>query len=394
MLNHVTAGGSLKPRTRRWVGVAIVVMASGGILAHLLGRFQAPSASSTQTPIVAPITTVTALGHLQPTGEVIKLSAPTSSNGNRVDQLLVKEGDRVKVGQVIAVLDNHDRLQAALSQAQEDLKVAQAQLAITQAGAKRGEIAAQQAEIGRLAAQYQGEIRAKSATVARLKAELRNAETEYSRYEALYQEGAIAASERDSKHLALDTAQQSLQEAEAELNQSQSTSPPDLNKAKATLEQIAEVRPVDVAHDRAEVDRAVAAVNQAKAELEQAYVRSPLNGEVLYLHTRSGEVVSNDGIVEIGQTQNMEALAEVYQSDVSKVRVGQPVRVSSDSIPGELRGSVASISSQVRRQTIINTDPSTNIDARVVEVHVALDPASSQKAAKFTNLQVKVVLGP
>jgi HlyD family secretion protein len=48
------------------------------------------------------------------------------------------------------------------------------------------------------------------------------------------------------------------------------------------------------------------------------------------------------------------------------------------------------IDSKVRRQTVINTDPSTSIDSRVVEVHVKLDPASSQKAAKFTNLQVQV----
>jgi len=86
----------------------------------------------------------------------------------------------------------------------------------------------------------------------------------------------------------------------------------------------------------------------------------------------------------------MVAVAEVYQSDVSKVRPGQQVRVTSDSIPGELQGTVERVGSQVRRQEIVNTDPSTNIDSRVVEVHVALNDSSSQKAAKFTNLQVKV----
>ncbi len=61
---------------------------------------------------------------------------------------------------------------------------------------------------------------------------------------------------------------------------------------------------------------------------------------------------------------------------------------------GELSGTVTQIGSQVKRQEIVNTDPSTNIDARVVEVHIALDQTSSQKAAKFTNLQVKVVIEP
>lgn len=96
--------------------------------------------------------------------------------------------------------------------------------------------------------------------------------------------------------------------------------------------------------------------------------------------------------MEIGQTKKMQAIAEVYQSDISKVRPGQRVRVTSDSIPGELIGTVEGVGSLVRRQTIVNTDRSANIDARVVEVHATLDDASSQKAAKFTNLQIEVVI--
>jgi HlyD family secretion protein len=88
----------------------------------------------------------------------------------------------------------------------------------------------------------------------------------------------------------------------------------------------------------------------------------------------------------------MYAIAEVYQSDVNKVHPGQKVRVTSDTIPGALQGTVERVGSQVRRQAVVNTDPSANIDSRVVEVHVVLDDASSQKAAKFTNLQVKVAI--
>ena len=117
-----------------------------------------------------------------------------------------------------------------------------------------------------------------------------------------------------------------------------------------------------------------------------------MKGEVLYIHTRSGEVIAPDGIVEIGQTRQMAAIAEVYQSDVAKVQVGQRVRVKSHVLPSELTGTVEWIGSQVRRQTIVNTDPSSNIDARVVEVQATLDAASSQKAAKFTNLQIQVVI--
>ncbi len=133
-------------------------------------------------------------------------------------------------------------------------------------------------------------------------------------------------------------------------------------------------------------------MNLAQANLQQAYVRSPQNGQIFEIHTRPGEIVSDDGIVNIGQTDQMYALAEVYESDISKVHLGQRVRVVNDFLPDELQGTVDWVGLQVRRQNVINTDPSSNIDGRVIEVRVRLDPASSTKAAKFTNMQVKVVI--
>jgi HlyD family secretion protein len=396
MVNHATVNDSTsKAGLPRWVGVAIAaILVTGGITAYKFYQDQSDQARAVQeaTASIPEIKTVTALGRLEPKGKVIKLSAPTSSQENRIDQLLVQAGDRVKKGQIVAILDSRDRLQAALAEAQEQVRVAQAKLAVTQAGAKQGEIDAQRSEITRLESEHLGEIEAQVATVDRMKSTLQNAQVEYDRYQSLFQAGGISASDRDSKRLTLETAQKNLQEAQAVLQRLRSTSPSEVNKARATLAQIAEVRPVDVEADRAEVNRTIAAMNQAKANLEQSYVRSLINGEVLYVHTHSGEVVSSDGIVEIGQNRQMYAVAEVYQSDVSKVRLGQRVRVNSDSIPGELQGTVERVGSQVLRQTIINTDPSTNIDSRVVEVHVALDDASSQKAAKFTNLQVRTVI--
>ncbi len=381
-------------KTRRWMGLAVGVVAIAvGTTSYQAWRSQSSSAA-TPVPTVAPptIRTVTALGRLEPNGEVIRLSAPTSTTGNRIAQVLVAEGDRVKVGQVIAILDSRDELQAAYEQARGAVQVAQAQLAITQAGAKQGEINAQRAEIARLEAQRQGDITAQAATVARLSSEVQNAQSEFARYQSLYQNGAISASTLDSKRLAVETAERSWQESKAVLARIQATSPAQVNQARATLARIAEVRPVDVQASRAEVNRAIAAMQQARAALDKAYVRSPINGEVLAIHARPGEVVGNDGIAEIGQTNQMYAVAEVYQSDINKVRLGQPVRLTSDSIPGELSGTVQRIDSQVKRQTIVNTDPSSNIDSRVIEVHIALDSNSSQRAAKFTNLQVTAVV--
>ncbi|MEM9215276.1 MAG: ABC exporter membrane fusion protein [Cyanobacteria bacterium P01_F01_bin.150] len=376
----------------RWLIAGTVALMGSGAVA--LWRMQAPVVqNSTRTVVDKPIiTTVTALGRLEPQGETIQLSAPSSSQGQRVERLMVQEGDRVDVGQVIAVMDSHNGRKAALEEAIALVEIAQSQLAVVQAGAKQGEINAQRAEIARLEADYQGEMAAQQATVARLQTELNNAEVDYRRFDSLYQEGAIAESERDRQRLARDTANERVQEAQAVLARLQSASPQTLSRARSTLDQIAEVRPVDIQVAQAEVSRAIAARNQAQANFDQTLVRSPMAGEVLDIHTRAGEVISTEGIVELGQTGEMMAIAEVYQSDIGRVQPGQSVRVTSRALPDDLTGTVERIGAQVLRQTIVNTDPSSNIDARVVEVHVRLDEDSSRQAASFTNLQVQVVI--
>ena len=152
------------------------------------------------------------------------------------------------------------------------------------------------------------------------------------------------------------------------------------------------MRGVDVEVAQAEVNRAVAAMNLAKVNLKQAEVRSPQNGQVFEIHTHPGELVSNDGIADIGQTSQMYVIAEVYESDIGKVHSGQQVQIFGDYLPIELQGIVDRKDLQVRRQNVINTDPVSNIDNRVVEVHIRLNEASSRKAATLTNMQVKAVI--
>jgi HlyD family secretion protein len=430
MQNAIDLVGSLTKNLKLSQKLLLAALSIGCVGAGLFIWQQSQNAAVQQAQMAVPpvINTITALGRLQPQGEVIKLSAPTSTNGNRVDRLLVKEGDRVKIGQLIAILDSHDRLQAALAEAQQQVASARAKLAQTKAGAKSGEIGAQAAksqqaqveltndrasqidEIARVTAQWQGDRTTQLATISRLRSSFQNAQSELNRYQQLQAQGAISKSVLDSKQLAVATSQQQLAEAQAIFNRIDLTSKQQLNQAQtklrridssgqqqvaaaqATLAQIREVRTVDVNAAQAEVARTIANAKQAQASLEQSSVKAPQAGEVLAIHTRPGELVASDGIVEIGQTDQMEAIAEVYQSDVGKVRLGQKTTVSSSAIAGELTGTVTQIGAQVRRQTIVNTDPSTNIDARVVEVHVTLDRPSSHKAAKSTNLQVQVTI--
>ncbi|MGK7876781.1 MAG: ABC exporter membrane fusion protein [Xenococcaceae cyanobacterium] len=351
-----------------------------------------PNASSDVLASAQPVSRVTALGRLVPQGEVINLSASPSVEGARLAQLQVQEGDEVKEGQIIAILDNRDRLQAALNQAQEQVKVAQAQLAQVKAGASVREIEAQRAVITRLEVELQETQATFDATIARLKAQLRNAQNDYQRYSYLYQEGGIAASERDRRQLDVETAQSQLNEASANRSRTIGALREQIKEARATLNRIAEVRPVNVQVAQAEVDNALAAVGQAQANLKLAYVRSPQGGQILKIHTRPGEIIDNQGIVEMGQTDQMEVIAEVYQTDISKVSLGQKATITSDVFEGEILGKVTRIGSQVSRQNILAVESGSDVDRRIVEVRISLDTEDSQRVKYLTNLQVQVGL--
>ena len=311
---------------------------------------------------------------------------------SRVALLLVKEGDKVKTGQAIAILDNYENLKASLQLAQEQVKVAQANLAKVKAGAKTGELEAQKATIARLEVELQGQLSAQDKTIARLEAELNNGQTEYQRYRELFQNGAVTASQLDSKQLTMTTAQEQLNEAKVNRNRIEATFQEQIKAAQATLNQIAEIRPTDVQAAQAEIDRAIANVAKAKADLDLAYIRAPIDGQILKINTRPGEVVGNKGIVALGQTDRMNVVAEVYELDVSKVRTGQKATITSNAFSGKLYGTVTQIGLQVNPQDVLSTDPTADVNRRIVEVKIRLNPTDTQKVSAFTNLQVNVII--
>ncbi len=350
-----------------------------------------PVVSTQVSPPVIP--KVNALGRLSPAGEVIRISAPTDpSGGSRVAQLLVEEGKQVSAGEVIAILDNRDRLQANLKEAQQQVQVAISRLNQVKAGAKQGEISAREATVRNLQAQLEGEIPTQQATNARLEAELQNAEMEFRRYESLYKEGAIAASALDTRRLTVSTAQAELNGAKASLGRTQRTLTAQIQEAKATLQQTSEVRPTDVAIAQAEVDSAIATVEKMQVELDVAYIRAPQAGQILRVQARPGETIGEEGIVELGETDQMYAIAEIYESDIGKIRPGQTANITSPSnaFTGELSGRVDSIGLKVAKKDVLDSDPTAATDARVIEAKIRLDEASSQQVANFTNLQVNV----
>ncbi len=423
----------LTSKPRGWATTAVLItaaLATGAVTTYSILSFQ--SANSNPPPISQPTkilpSAVAATGYLEPQGEVIQISAPAFMEGARVEQLLVKQGDGVQSGQVLAILDSRNRLQAALKQAQAQVKIAQAELLQVKAGAKKGDINAQDARFQRTQAELEGQIAtqkaniasleaklagersAQQATIERIKAELRNARTNCDRYENLYQEGAVSPEQRDSFCLQQDTAQESLKEAKANLNRIVSTTQEQIAEAKAnldrtiatnrkqikeaqaTLNSVAEVRPVDVQVAESQLEAAKAAVQKAQAELDLAYVRSSREGRIIKVHTWPGELVSNNGIVELGKTDQMYAKAEVYETDINRVRTGQTATITAQGVTQELTGTVDKIGWKIGTKNALGTDPVADADARVVEVKIRLNPESSQQVAGLTNLQVNVVI--
>ena len=209
-------------------GIIAGIIVSVGLLAWGISQSM-PAKSQISTVKIVPQLSkqIVALGRLEPAGGIVKLSASLALDGNRVKELRVQEGSKIRAGQIIAVLDSVDRLQAILINKRQQVAIAQAKLNQIKAGAKPSEISAQwatilrtkvqldgeantqQKAIGRIKAQWEGDKAAQSETVGRIKAqwdgdraaqsaaigkfqvELSNARSELNRYQQLAQEGAI-----------------------------------------------------------------------------------------------------------------------------------------------------------------------------------------------------------
>ncbi len=126
------------------------------------------------------------------------------------------------------------------------------------------------------------------------------------------------------------------------------------------------------------------------ADLSDSELKSPIDGVVLRVHSREGERPGNEGVIEVGASQDMKALIEVYESDVNRVKIGQKVVLVSENggFKGSLFGLVERISPQVRQRRVLSTDPTGDADARVVEVLVGLNSESVALVKSFTGMKV------
>lgn len=137
---------------------------------------------------------------------------------------------------------------------------------------------------------------------------------------------------------------------------------------------------------------AKAGLSAARAQVALDEIRSPIDGEVLEVHARAGERIGPEGVLELGQTDRMMAVAEVYETDIGLVSVGQPVSMTSSAFATPLTGRVERVGMKIGRMDAIGTDPIAKTDARVIEVRIALDEPARARA--LTHLQLEVEIGP
>ena len=125
-------------------------------------------------------------------------------------------------------------------------------------------------------------------------------------------------------------------------------------------------------------------------DLYNSKLRSPIDGFILAINTRVGERPKNEGILDIGSSQNMEALIEVYESDINRVFITQNVELSSENggFKKILKGEVIRISPQVKQRKVLSTDPTGDADARIIEVLVKLNEESINLVRNYTGMKV------
>ena len=127
-----------------------------------------------------------------------------------------------------------------------------------------------------------------------------------------------------------------------------------------------------------------------KIDLFNSKLRSPIDGFILGINARVGERPQNEGILDIGSSQKMEALIEVYESDIDRVFISQNVELSSENggFQKNLKGKVIRISPQVKQRKVLSTDPTGDADSRIIEVLVKLDQDSIDIVQNYAGMKV------
>ena len=258
-----------------------------------------------------------------------------------IKQVLAKEGQMVKQGDLLVQLDNGVEL-AALQSAEADVAAERATLSRTTKGLRIEDRDAVNAE----------------AQAAKARAEL--SASVLGRTEQLAKTGAATPDEleRSRRQAQQDTA--TFKATDARLRAAEAGS-----------------RGEDIAFQRARVLAAEARLAQAKAQLERLAIRAPLDGEVLQVKVREGELYTfqgNEPLVVMGDTRTLRVRMDVDERDVARVINGAAAYVTADAFGAtKFPGKVVEVARRFGRKNIRTDDPVEKNDTKILEVVIQLD---------------------
>lgn len=333
--------------------LGLVLLAAGAAGWFFFGR--APPPAPVMAAPAVPLG-VGALGRVEPASRIRKLNQPGGMAVTRLERLLVTEGDEVRAGQLLAEFADTGTKDAAVAQAEAALAEQRAALARTREAGRESEVTAQRARIASMAAQEE---------IAR---------REMTRTDRLVPSGAgsEAAAERNRFVMYRLSAERAL--------------------AEADLVTLSTARPEDLRLAEARVAAAGAMLEKAQADARLSRVAAPIDGTILRIFARPGDQVGNDGLMEMADLTRMDVVADVFETDLSRVRLGA---VADITIPGERERATATVREigwQVRRTTQAGTDPVAAVDSRTVEVRLALSEQGAALLRRRSNMQVQVAI--
>jgi len=371
----------VKERKLGTARILVFILTAGlaiGYGAYRLRGQQQPKVKVGRTVIVRPgeITVrVSENGTLEPVTYVdVK-----SRVAGRVQKIFVREGDHVRAGQTLAIVDPTEvarqvaglqaqlaAAQAGLHQAEENYNLTKTQntLAVARSEAALNEARKRLAQTA--APTRPQEIQQQVAAVNRADAQVEDARRTLARRQALVAKGFIAQAEADSAQTALALAESDLASAKQRLSVlHEGTRQEDVAVARAAV-QSAEVqlasdranlaqaglRMRDVERSRADVAQNENQLAQQSVQLTETHIVAPVVGEVTGKFVEEGELVASATagfaqgatIVRIADLTHMQVRVDINEVDVARLKIGLPVEIHADGVPDEtFYGKVAAI---------------------------------------------------
>ncbi len=328
---------------------------------------------------------VAALGRIEPRSEIINIGAGVSPD--RLESLFVARGDLVKNGQVLGYLGGYAEQIAQRAMYRAQLEEAKLRLK-TELELNRSRV--ESAEIHRKEILEVSPLRiaAQKATIASLEAKLANDQDILNSQVQLFDRGV--ASRRFQQDMRAAEAQSEANLASARARLSELEHQFEVDKIDAAIR----IRLARAQLERAQAEFPIASLEAqiaaAEARANRLTLYAPVDGHILNIKIKPGEDVSSGPVLTMGDTSLMRAVAEVYETDIARVRIGQVATITSRALPRPVTGRVMRIGNMVFKNDVLNVDPAARADARVVEVWIDLDDATLTE--RLTNLTVDIVI--